>query len=191
MATADGDPMGDPCRTWSSSSGDIPLMHGCRMTPCPGLRRPRPICSRPSGDITASSNWSTVSWWRKRMGFRESLLAVALIGVLRAFVVPRNLGVVSGADGDAPAFPGPRPSPGCGVRLMGPLPRPQDPRRADPDLAPDLVVEVLSESNTAKEMKRKRGEYFVPGCRRSSGRSTPGDADGRLSIHRDGIADDA
>jgi Uma2 family endonuclease len=32
-----------------------------------------------------------------------------------------------------------------------------------PDLAPNLVVEVLSESNTAREMARKRREYFTAG----------------------------
>jgi Uma2 family endonuclease len=34
-----------------------------------------------------------------------------------------------------------------------------------PDLAPDLAVEVLSESNTAAEMARKREEYFAAGVR--------------------------
>ena len=32
-----------------------------------------------------------------------------------------------------------------------------------PDLAPDLAVEVLSKSNTAAEMQRKRREYFAAG----------------------------
>jgi Uma2 family endonuclease len=34
-----------------------------------------------------------------------------------------------------------------------------------PGLAPDLVVEVLSESNTEGEMARKRREYFTAGVR--------------------------
>ena len=32
-------------------------------------------------------------------------------------------------------------------------------------LAPDLAVEVLSKSNTKKEMQRKLGEYFQAGVR--------------------------
>jgi Uma2 family endonuclease len=32
-------------------------------------------------------------------------------------------------------------------------------------LTPDLVIEVLSESNTPAEMERKRGEYFDSGVR--------------------------
>src|SRR5262249_15465874 len=35
----------------------------------------------------------------KAMGFNESLLAGALISFLRAFVIPRNLGLVSGESG--------------------------------------------------------------------------------------------
>ncbi len=37
------------------------------------------------------------------------------------------------------------------------------PEEPIPDLAPDLVIEVLSKSNTRPEMKRKRGEYFAAG----------------------------
>src|SRR5215204_1675878 len=35
----------------------------------------------------------------KPMGFRESLLAAAVAEALRAFVIPRNLGLVTVADG--------------------------------------------------------------------------------------------
>src|SRR5947209_6381702 len=34
-----------------------------------------------------------------------------------------------------------------------------------PDLYPDLAIEVLSPSNTKREMKRKRKEYFAAGTR--------------------------
>ena len=33
------------------------------------------------------------------------------------------------------------------------------------DQAPDLAVEILSPSNTEREMARKRSEYFAGGCR--------------------------
>ena len=39
-------------------------------------------------------------------GYRESLLAGALDRILRAFVVPRNLGLVAGAGRDGSALPG-------------------------------------------------------------------------------------
>jgi Uma2 family endonuclease len=39
------------------------------------------------------------------------------------------------------------------------------PKVAVPELAPDLVVEVLSKGNTRAEMRRKLGEYFGAGVR--------------------------
>jgi Uma2 family endonuclease len=39
------------------------------------------------------------------------------------------------------------------------------PRDPVPHLAPDLAVEVLSQSNTPKEMDRKRRDYFNAGCK--------------------------
>ena len=45
------------------------------------------------------------------------------------------------------------------------LPGRRVPTEPIPDLAPDLAVEVLSESNTEGEMARKRHEYFDAGVR--------------------------
>src|SRR5207302_308329 len=47
------------------------------------------------------------------------------------------------------------PSPGTATEPDEPI----------PELAPDLAVEVLSESNTRAEMDRKRQEYFRAGTR--------------------------
>src|SRR4051812_6407859 len=42
----------------------------------------------------------------KTVSYRESVLALALSAFLRAFVVPRNLGLVSGESGMMRLFPG-------------------------------------------------------------------------------------
>lgn len=42
---------------------------------------------------------------------------------------------------------------------------PPERRRGYPETAPDLAVEVLSESNSAKEMEQKVSEYFANGAR--------------------------
>src|SRR2546429_306786 len=42
----------------------------------------------------------------KAVGIRESLLAFALGSFLRAFIIPRNLGLLSGPDGMFRLFPG-------------------------------------------------------------------------------------
>jgi Uma2 family endonuclease len=95
----------------------------------------------------------------KPMGLRESVLGLAIAGALRAFVIPRNLGLVAGEAGMFRLFPGciRMPDVACAshARRKGrPITAPA------PDMAPDLAVEVLSESNTVAEMNRKRDEYF-------------------------------
>src|SRR5262249_15518093 len=101
----------------------------------------------------------------KATGFRESLLAGALLALLRMFVIPRNLGLVSGADDTVRLFPGLVRIPDVAVTSWGRCPDRRVPADAVPDLAPDLAVEVLSESNTEDEMARKRREYFAAGVR--------------------------
>jgi Uma2 family endonuclease len=103
----------------------------------------------------------------KAVGFWESVLAVAISSALRAFVLPRKLGVVAGADGMVRLFPR------LNLIRMPDVIYVSNERldassaqgRAVPQLAPDLAVEVLSEGNTVAEMSRKRREYFEAGVR--------------------------
>jgi Uma2 family endonuclease len=101
----------------------------------------------------------------KGMGFPESLLACALIGFLRAFVIPHNLGVVSGPDGMVRLFPGMVRIPDVAFASWDRFPDRKVPKEPIPSLAPDLAVEVLSASNTRPEMERKFKEYFDAGVR--------------------------
>ena len=89
------------------------------------------------------------------MGCRESILAGVLIEVLRQFVVPRNLGLVSGADGSVRLFPGLVRIPDVAFASWDRFPGRKIPDEPIPSLAPDLAVEVLSDSNTPAEMDRK------------------------------------
>src|SRR5437016_2196375 len=73
----------------------------------------------------------------KAMGFRESLLAGALITFLRAFVIPRNLGVVSGEAGMVRLFPGLVRIPNVAFTSWNRLPGRQVPTAPVPQLAPD------------------------------------------------------
>ncbi len=99
----------------------------------------------------------------KAMGFRESCLAIALGAELRRFVRPRNLGLVTGADGMMRLAPGLVRMPDVGFIACGRLPARRMPSEPIPGLAPNLAVEVLSASNTPGEMARKRREYFEAG----------------------------
>jgi len=101
----------------------------------------------------------------KAVGLRESLLAIVIAASLREFVLPRNLGVVSGADGTMRLFPGLVRIPDVAFASWDRFAEGRIPLDPIPDLVPDLVVEVVSEGNTVAEMDRKRREYFRAGVR--------------------------
>ena len=99
----------------------------------------------------------------KPMGFRESLLAVALARYLHEFVSPRNLGLVTGEGGMMRLFAGLVRIPDVAFISWARLPSGRVPNAPIPRLSPDLAVEVLSRSNTPAEMRGKREEYFAAG----------------------------
>jgi len=99
----------------------------------------------------------------KAMGFRESFLAIALAAILLNFVRPRNLGLVTGADGTMRLTSGLVRIPDVAFISWDRLPNRRVPTEPIPDVAPDLAVEVLSAGNTPGEMARKRQEYFSSG----------------------------
>ncbi len=101
----------------------------------------------------------------KGMGFRESLLAGAILTALSIWVEARNLGVVAGADGMMKLIPGQVRIPDVAFVSWARFPDGKIPQAPIPLLAPDLAVEVLSESNTKREMARKTDEYFDAGVR--------------------------
>jgi len=101
----------------------------------------------------------------KAMGIDGSVIAGLILTFLNIFVLPRKLGFVSGADGTLKLFPGMVRIPDAAFISWDRLPGRKRPTVPIPLLAPDLVVEVLSESNTKAEIDRKLGEYFRAGVR--------------------------
>lgn len=101
----------------------------------------------------------------KAMGYLESFLTADLIITLGNFIHERHLGVLAGADGPLRLVPGLVRIPDISFVSWDRLPGRLLPKEAIPDLVPDLAVEVLSESNTKSEMKRKVREYLGAGCR--------------------------
>lgn len=95
--------------------------------------------------------------------YQESLLAFARGAYLRAFVIPRNLSLFSGPDGTVRLFPGLLRAPDVPYASWDRFPDRRVPKEPIPPFAPDLAVEVLSRTNTTREMERKRGEYFAQG----------------------------
>lgn len=141
--------------------GDIPASR-VLLRPAPGTAtvqdlidlhdRQKRICELVDGTLV-----------EKAVGLRESMLAGALLAILRAFVIPRNLGIVTGEAGMMRLMAGLVRSPDVAFVSWNRIPGRCIPTQSVPHLAPDLAVEVLSKSNTVKEMERKRGEYFQAG----------------------------
>lgn len=101
----------------------------------------------------------------KAVGYEESYLTVFLAQLLTAFVRSNRLGKISGPDGLMRLLPGIVRAPDLAFTSWKRFPNGRVPKAAIPNLVPDLAVEVLSQSNTPAEMKRKREEYFRSGVR--------------------------
>jgi Uma2 family endonuclease len=96
----------------------------------------------------------------KPTGYDESRLAAELITTLVVFLRQHDLGTVAGPDGMMRLLTGLVRIPDVSFVRWEHLPEKYG---AIPPLAPDLAIEVLSESNTPKEMERKLHEYFDAG----------------------------
>jgi len=101
----------------------------------------------------------------KPLGYEDSEIAVTIIILLGSFVRRHKLGIVTGPDGSIRLFPGLVRIPDVAFASWDCFPGRKRPRTPIPHLAPDLVVEVLSKSNTKGEMNRKLREYFEAGVR--------------------------
>jgi len=101
----------------------------------------------------------------KTVGAYEAYLAVLLIHFLTSFARANHLGIVLGPDGMMRLSPGLVRIPDVSFISWDRLPGRKVPRTPMANLAPDLAVEVISKSNTAKEMENKLLDYFSTGVR--------------------------
>lgn len=101
----------------------------------------------------------------KPMGYEESRLAGFVLTFLNVFLLRNNLGLAAGPDGTLKLTSGLIRVPDVSFISWGRLPGRKRPTAPVPTLALDLAVEVLSKSNTKKEMQRKVREYFESGVR--------------------------
>lgn len=99
----------------------------------------------------------------KTMGMKESTLAGFLLGLLNVFVIPRNLGKVTGADGTMQIVANLVRIPDVAFIAWDRFPDRQMPNEPVPLIVPNLAIEVLSKGNTPGEMAVKRREYFDAG----------------------------
>jgi Uma2 family endonuclease len=99
----------------------------------------------------------------KSMGFYESRLAAVLITFLQVFLDHHDLGIVLGEAGTLRILRDQIRVPDVAFLSWKHFPDRVLPAEAVPSIAPDLAVEILSKSNTPREMERKLDDYFAAG----------------------------
>jgi Uma2 family endonuclease len=99
----------------------------------------------------------------KPMASYESALAGAVIYFFHRYLETRNLGIVLGEAGFLRLRPGLVRAPDVSFIRWERFPGRQRPKAAIFPVAPDLAVEILSESNTEEEMEDKLRDYFSAG----------------------------
>lgn len=142
--------------------GDIPADR-VRLDPPPGTATKRDLLRIHEREHLCELIDGTLV--EKAMGAPESYIAVELAFALRVYLSQHDLGYLYGADGLIQMRPRRVRVPD--VSFTSWLKRPDRTVPSNPisDLAPDLAVEVLSPSNTRREMERKLEDYFTKGVR--------------------------
>ncbi len=143
--------------------GDIPP-HRILVKPVPGTATEEDLLERERQTGLAPELIDGVLV-EKAVGYLESRLAVRLIAVLEAFVNAHKLGIVLGEGGTLRILAGQVRVPDVCFISRGQFPGGELPDVPIPGIAPDLAIEVLSRSNTRREMQRKLNDYFTAGVR--------------------------
>jgi Uma2 family endonuclease len=99
----------------------------------------------------------------KPMATFEALVAGILLTFINNYLAEHNIGIALPGDGLLRLFPGRIRAPDVSFISWKRMPDHELPDEAIASLAPDLAVEVLSESNTEAEMRQKVQEYFQAG----------------------------
>lgn len=143
--------------------GDIPPER-IRLWPSPGTATERDLESCPE-DQSRLVELVEGTLVEKPMGNFESHLALVLAQMLLNFLDKHNLGILLGPDSILRYRAGLIRKPDVSFFSWRHFPSRKLPRTWSLKLAPDLAVEILSPSNTRREMERKRQECFAAGTR--------------------------
>jgi Uma2 family endonuclease len=102
----------------------------------------------------------------KPMGFYEARVGTILAYFIEGYIDEHDVGITLGADAMLRILPRQVRLPDVTFLSWTKMPNRELPAEPVAPLIPDLAVEVLSESNTRREMERKRKDYFAAGVRR-------------------------
>jgi Uma2 family endonuclease len=138
-----------------------------RMDPPPGRATFDDLVRVNEQHIGQVCEWVENALVEKAMGFNESWLAFIIMGRFDAYLQIHDVGMCTAPDGVMKILPGIGRAPDVSFISWKSLPGGKPPPRSEkvPAVVPDLVVEVLSVSNTPREMGRKRDEYFRAGVK--------------------------
>jgi Uma2 family endonuclease len=143
--------------------GGVPLDR-IRMQPPPGTARLQDVIDVLDRESVACElmEGTLVEQPVSAFSIRLGSFILMLLGI---HVRAQNLGVVTGEHGTYELRAGVVRIPDVAFTSWGRMPGRQFPNGPLIRLVPDLVVEVLSPSNTAGEMTLKRDDYFTTGVR--------------------------
>lgn len=145
--------------------GDIPP-NRIRMHPVPGTATAadmiRMVEDKLNGTLVELVNGTLVE---KALGQYEDAIGCELGFALAIFVKRHQLGFLNGSQGMTTMIMGNVRMPDVAFTQKGRITYAQMRAEAAPPVAPDLWVEVLSETNTKREMLKKRRELFASGTR--------------------------
>ena len=158
-----------PAVSWKSVAdllhdlGDIPSER-VRMDPQPGRVTFDELVTANETRTGRVCEWVDETLVEKAMGWFESFVAFNLGGCFYEYLKTHPIGLALGPDAVLRILPKVGRAGDVMFVSMAKFPGGVLPiHEKIPALVPDLVVEVLSESNTKAEMRRKRTEYFQAG----------------------------
>lgn len=143
--------------------GGIPAER-IRLDPPPGTASEADLLrANDHGDIICELVDGTLV--EKAVGINESILAGVIIQFLRNYMDRNPRGLVTAPDGGMRLVPGLVRLPDVGFLSWERIGADELPDAGWANFAPDLAIEVISKSNTKREIARKLGEYFAHGTR--------------------------
>lgn len=141
--------------------GDVPASR-VRLEPPPGHATKRDLLRLAERDkILCELIERTLV--EKAVGQKEAELASLLSFFLLSFVRSRKLGRVFGADAPHELAPGLVRMPDVAYVSNERYPKDESRHKPIATWAPNLAVEILSKSNSKREIEKKRREYFTAG----------------------------
>jgi len=144
--------------------GDIPPER-VLWDPIPGTATEADVIRHVDGDNKRLVELIDGTLVEKAMGAYESRVGGTVLYFIESFLDDSDLGITFGADATLRILPKQVRLPDVSLVPWSKLPNRELPAESIAGLVPDLAAEVLSKSNTPREMERKRRDYFAAGVR--------------------------